>query len=207
MITMRRRKRAREDEDESRDMRKPPPNAYLTNPSEIFKPVSLRDRLLQREVMDLNPEILPITVRVVFPNPNVLHQFCVRVVPNEGIWKGGFYDFVVAVPEDYNMAPPKVRAVTSVWHPNIAHPGGQVCLSLLRVACQNELGWTPTRHLKDVVLGLDALFVDLVNFEDPLNTAAAVEYLENREAFFARVQNLKNTTTGTPSAHMHPQRH
>lgn len=52
------------------------------------------------------------------------------------------------------------------------------------------MGWTPTRHLKDVVLGLDALFVDLVNFEDPLNTAAADEYLESRESFFDKVQHF-----------------
>lgn len=69
--------------------------------------------------MDLNPEVLPITVRVHFPDPNVLHQFSVRVTPTEGIWKGGVFNFVIAVPEEYNMVPPKVSrlfAITSRIH-------------------------------------------------------------------------------------------
>lgn len=45
------------------------------------------------------------------------------------------------------------------------------------------MGWTPTRSLKDIVLGLDALFGDLVNFDDPLNVDAAQEFRTNPEQF------------------------
>ena len=44
-------------------------------------------------------------------------------------------------------------------------------------------GWLPTRTLKDVVWGLNSLFGDLCDFEDPLNNAAAEEYATNKASF------------------------
>lgn len=38
------------------------------------------------------------------------------------------------------------------------------------------LGWMPTRGVKDVILGLESLFGDLMDFDDPLNLAAAESY-------------------------------
>jgi ubiquitin-conjugating enzyme E2 F len=41
-------------------------------------------------------------------------------------------------------------------------------------------GWAPTRTLKDVVWGLNSLFTDLLNFDDPLNIEAANIIFEMR---------------------------
>lgn len=41
-------------------------------------------------------------------------------------------------------------------------------------------GWMPTRHLIDVVLGLDSLFTDLIDFDDALNAQAAQQWSTNR---------------------------
>jgi ubiquitin-conjugating enzyme E2 F len=55
------------------------------------------------------------------------------------------------------LQPPRVRCGTPIWHPNINEEGA-VCLSLLRESSIDELGWAPTRTIKDVIWGLNSLF-------------------------------------------------
>lgn len=41
--------------------------------------------------------------KVVFNDPNVLSEFTLTILPDEGFWKGGKFKFTIAVPEEYNM--------------------------------------------------------------------------------------------------------
>jgi ubiquitin-protein ligase len=50
------------------------------------------------------------------------------------------------------------------------------------------MGWAPTRRLKDVVWGLNSLFDDLLNFDDPLNIEAADHFMTDRESFRTKVR-------------------
>ncbi|XP_028176177.1 NEDD8-conjugating enzyme UBE2F-like [Ostrinia nubilalis] len=153
---------------------------------ESVKRISVRDKLLVKEVQEMN-ENLPATCSVHFEDHNVLSEFILNVCPDEGYWQGGKFKFSVFVTEDYNMAPPKVKCLTRLWHPNI-NVDGDICLSLLRQTSIDEHGWAPTRRLKDVVWGLNSLFTDLLNFEDPLNIEAAEMYKKNKTEFQAKVQ-------------------
>ncbi|XP_003745555.1 NEDD8-conjugating enzyme UBE2F [Galendromus occidentalis] len=190
MITLRKRvRRSGGDGEDDGDSREPGPSRPC-RPGYPSKKLSIRDQLLQKEVMELNQDILPNTVRVHFPDPNAFHHLMVSVCPSEGLWSGGVFDFEINVPEEYNMAPPKVKCLTPSWHPNINFRSGEICLSLLRVSAIDNMGWTPTRRLRDVVLGLDGLFGDLVNFEDPLNKDAADQYQCCSEAFEQKVRDL-----------------
>ncbi|CAG2112983.1 unnamed protein product [Medioppia subpectinata] len=83
--------------------------------------------------------------------------------------------------------PPHVKCLTRIWHPNISEEG-DICLSLLRESSIDAMGWAPTRTLKDVVWGLNSLFTDLLNFDDPLNDKAADHYLRDRESFQLKVR-------------------
>ncbi|KAG7311047.1 NEDD8-conjugating enzyme ube2f [Plutella xylostella] len=154
--------------------------------NETSKRISVRDKLLVKEVQEMN-ENLPTTCAVTFEDPNVLCEFTLTVAPDEGYWQGGRFQFSVFVTEDYNMAPPKVKCLTKLWHPNI-NEDGDICLSLLRQTSIDEHGWAPTRRLKDVVWGLNSLFTDLLNFEDPLNIEAAEQYKKDKVEFQAKVQ-------------------
>ncbi|XP_022242911.1 NEDD8-conjugating enzyme UBE2F-like isoform X3 [Limulus polyphemus] len=147
---------------------------------------SVRDRLLVKEIQEMELT-LPATCRVNFENPNELHKFDLNVSPDEGYWQGGKFHFTIDIPEDYNMVPPIVKCLTRLWHPNI-NEGGEICLSLLRQNSIDGMGWAPTRTLKDVVWGLNSLFTDLLNFDDPLNNEAAEHYQTDKDGFKLKVK-------------------
>lgn len=154
--------------------------------AETGKRVSIRDKLLVKEVQEME-QTLPSTCRVKFEDPHQLHDFYLTVIPDEGYWAGGRFRFHIYVTEDYNMAPPSVKCLTKLWHPNISEDG-DICLSLLRQNSIDGMGWAPTRKLKDIIWGLNSLFTDLLNFDDPLNIEAAELYLKDKEAFHGRVR-------------------
>uniref|UniRef100_A0A3B1IFL4 E2 NEDD8-conjugating enzyme n=1 Tax=Astyanax mexicanus TaxID=7994 RepID=A0A3B1IFL4_ASTMX len=149
--------------------------------------VSIRDRLLIKVcflVLD--------TCKVTFVDVNKLHHFQLAITPDEGYYQSGKFQFEIEVPEAYNMVPPKVKCLTRIWHPNIAETG-EICLSLLREHSIDGTGWAPTRTLKDVVWGLNSLFTDLLNFDDPLNIDAAEHHLRDKDDFRNKVQDfIKN---------------
>ncbi|XP_065525802.1 NEDD8-conjugating enzyme UBE2F isoform X2 [Lathamus discolor] len=141
-----------------------------SNPaSDSTRRVSVRDKLLVKG-----------TCKVNFPDPNKLHYFQLTVTPDEGYYQGGKFQFETEVPDAYNMVPPKVKCLTRIWHPNITETG-EICLSLLREHSIDGTGWAPTRTLKDVVWGLNSLFTDLLNFDDPLNIEAAEHHLRDKD--------------------------
>ncbi|XP_067844084.1 NEDD8-conjugating enzyme UBE2F isoform X4 [Heptranchias perlo] len=150
-----------------------------TNPgTDSSRRVSIRDKLLIKEVAELEAN-LPSTCKLDFPDANKLYSFQLNVMPDEGYYQGGKFQFETDVPEAYNMVPPKVKCLTRIWHPNITETG-EICLSLLREHSIDGTGWAPTRTLKDVVWGLNSLFTDLLNFDDPLNIEAAEHHQRDK---------------------------
>lgn len=49
-------------------------------------------------------QMLPNTCQVNFDDPNRLHEFTLIIIPEEGYWVGGRFNFGIYVTEDYNMA-------------------------------------------------------------------------------------------------------
>ena len=134
-----------------------------------------------KEVQEMETA-LPTGCKVKFDDPNALHDFTLTISPDEGFWNGGKFRFHIHVAEDYNMSPPQVKCLTRMWHPNISEEG-DVCLSILRQSSLDGMGWAPTRRLRDVIWGLNSLFSDLLNFDDPLNIAAAEHYQRDKDGF------------------------
>uniref|UniRef100_A0A183BHH6 E2 NEDD8-conjugating enzyme n=1 Tax=Globodera pallida TaxID=36090 RepID=A0A183BHH6_GLOPA len=150
--------------------------------------ISIRDKLLSQETKELEQNLrdLP-TCTLLFPSTSALHEMELTVKPNMGLYKGGVFKFKITVPPEYNNVPPIVKCLTRVWHPNI-NEDGSICLSLLRQNSLDGYGWMPTRHIRDVILGLDQLFTDLIDFDDPLNAQAAQQWQTNKEAFTLKVK-------------------
>jgi len=150
--------------------------------------ISIRDKLLVKEVQEME-STLPTGCKVKYDDPNALHDFILIISPDTSdcYWSGGKFRFHVVAGEDYNMAPPSVKCLTRIWHPNI-NEDGQVCLSILRQNSIDGMGWAPTRRLKDVIWGLNSLFTDLLNFDDPLNIEAAEHYQRDNQGFRIKVR-------------------
>ncbi|XP_019392970.1 PREDICTED: NEDD8-conjugating enzyme UBE2F [Crocodylus porosus] len=158
-----------------------------SNPaSDSTRRVSVRDKLLVKEVAELEAN-LPCTCKVNFPDPNKLHYFQLTVIPDEGYYQGGKFQFEIEVPDAYNMVPPKVKCLTRIWHPNITETG-EICLSLLRVHSMEGTGWGHSDCLQAVVWGFLSLLQDLLNFDDPLNIEAAEHHLRDKEDFRNKVE-------------------
>lgn len=106
---------------------------------------------------------------------------------DEGYDEGGKFQFDTEVPDMYNVVPPTVKCLTRIWHPSITETG-EVCLSLLRERLIDSTGCAPTRTLKDIVRGFNALLSDLLNFDDPLHVEAAEHNLPDKEDFQNKVK-------------------
>uniref|UniRef100_A0A2K6EIP4 UBC core domain-containing protein n=1 Tax=Propithecus coquereli TaxID=379532 RepID=A0A2K6EIP4_PROCO len=91
-------------------------------------------------------------------------------LPYERYYLGGKFQFETEVPDAYNVVPPKVKCLTRIWEHSI-----------------DGTGWAPTRTLKDVVWGLNSLFTDLLNVDDPLNIEAAEHHLRDKGDFRNKV--------------------
>lgn len=159
---------------------------HLSGSDTSTKRVSIRDKLLVKDVQEMEMN-LPSTCQIKFDDPHQLHSFELIICPDESYWQNGKFRFHIYVTEDYNMVPPKVKCLTKLWHPNI-NEDGDICLSLLRENSIDGLGWAPTRRLKDIVWGLNSLFTDLLNFDDPLNIEAAEHYQRDKESFKTKVR-------------------
>lgn len=116
-------------------------------------------------------------VTVTTPDPNDIQTIHVRIVPVGGIWKGGKFDFVFSIPDEWPHQRPSVKMITKIWHPNISEDGN-VCLNILRD------NYTPCMTISALIVGLQFLFTpEGVNPNSPLNTDAALQYIQNFEAF------------------------
>ena len=60
--------------------------------------VDMRQRLLQKEFESMVQ--LPSGCTITFPDPDVLFQFKLQIVPDsDSLWHGGRFEFVINVPE------------------------------------------------------------------------------------------------------------
>lgn len=93
------------------------------------------------------------------------------LVPRQTPYHGGVFDLELFLPSEYPMAPPKVRFMTKIWHPNIDSIG-IICLDVLKDK------WSPALQIRTVLLSIQALLSD-PNPDDPLNNAAAEQWTKN----------------------------
>ncbi|KAG8895952.1 NEDD8-conjugating protein ubc12 [Tulasnella sp. 417] len=134
---------------------------------------------------DLTELELPSTMKTSFADPADILNFTLTITPDEGMYKGGSFDFSFTINNNYPHEPPKVKCIPTVYHPNL-DLDGNVCLNILRE------DWKPVLNLTSVMVGLQYLFLE-PNPDDPLNKEAAEDLRRDRDAF---VQNVKRTMAG-----------
>ena len=118
-------------------------------------------------------------VNVKFPDPKNFQNFIIRIHPSEGIWTKGIFDFEFNIPDDFPFEAPKIKCITTLWHPNI-DVNGVVCLNILKK------DYKPIISLSMIIVGLQFLFLS-PNPDDPLNVKAAEEYKHDIQKFQKKV--------------------
>ncbi len=139
-----------------------------------MSPAQLR---LQKDITELD---IPKSIKLSFPNTTDLFNFTLAILPQQGYYQGGTFDFTVEVSNNFPMEPPKIKCTNKIYHPNIDLEGN-VCLNILRE------DWSPVLNLNSVLIGLNFLFLE-PNPNDPLNKDAANVLVKNRALFTKNVR-------------------
>ena len=86
-----------------------------------------------------------------FPDPDDTLNFILIIEPDEGMYKGGKFNFTFAIAQGFPHEAPKVKCTQKIYHPNI-DLDGNVCLNILRE------DWKPVLNLQAVIVGLQVLY-------------------------------------------------
>jgi ubiquitin-conjugating enzyme E2 N len=112
------------------------------------------------------------------PTEENLRHFNVMILgPQQSPYEGGCYKLELFLPEEYPMAPPKVRFLTKIYHPNIDKLG-RICLDILKDK------WSPALQIRTVLLSIQAL-LSAPNPEDPLAENIAKHWKDNEQEALA----------------------
>lgn len=112
------------------------------------------------------------------PTEENLRHFNVMILgPQQSPYEGGCYKLELFLPEEYPMAPPKVRFLTKIYHPNIDKLG-RICLDILKDK------WSPALQIRTVLLSIQAL-LSAPNPEDPLAENIAKHWKEDEQEALA----------------------
>lgn len=100
--------------------------------------------------------------------------------PDETIWEGGTFNLTMEFTEEYPNKPPKVKFVSSVYHPNV-YADGSICLDIL----QNQ--WSPIYDVAAVLTSIQSLLSD-PNTASPANSEAARLFSTDRADYEKKVK-------------------
>ncbi|XP_011304222.1 ubiquitin-conjugating enzyme E2 T-like [Fopius arisanus] len=111
--------------------------------------------------------------------------------PRGSPYEGGLFNLEVEVDAHYPFHPPKMKFITSVYHPNI-DTGGRICMDLLKIPKDDSGGWNPTITLESLFVAVQ-LLLENPNPDDPLMPDIANEYRLNKLVFEEKARRFTAT--------------
>lgn len=108
--------------------------------------------------------------------------------PPDTPYAEGVFNLEILIPEKYPFAPPSIRFVTKVYHPNI-DDNGRICLDLIKMPPSGN--WKPTIGLEGLLIAIRSL-LESPNPDDPLMADIAEEYKNFKEEFTRKAKHFTN---------------
>ncbi len=105
--------------------------------------------------------------------------------PSDSPYERGVFQLELFLPVDYPMAPPKVRFLTKIYHPNVDKLG-RICLDILKDK------WSPALQIRTVLLSIQAL-MSAPNPDDPLDNSVAELWKTNEKEALKRAKEFTQT--------------
>ncbi|KAF2646624.1 ubiquitin-conjugating enzyme [Massarina eburnea CBS 473.64] len=103
-------------------------------------------------------------------------------------FEGGVFPAELKFPKDYPLAPPKMKFLVDVWHPNV-YTNGEVCISILHPPGDDPLHyekaserWSPVQSVEKILISVMSMLAE-PNDESPANVDAARMWREKREEY------------------------
>lgn len=127
------------------------------------------------------------------PYQDNLRYFAVAIEgPTDSPYERGVFQLELFLPSDYPMAPPKVRFLTKIYHPNVDKLG-RICLDILKDK------WSPALQIRTVLLSIQAL-LSAPNPDDPLDNNVAEVWKSNEPEALRRAREFTESFAMKPNA-------
>lgn len=116
----------------------------------------------------------------IFPQDDNLNMLKSNITGPEGTpYEKGVFTLQILIPEKYPFAPPSIKFITQVYHPNI-DDNGRICLDLIKMPPSGC--WKPTIGLEGLLIAVRML-LENPNPDDPLMADIAEEYKNNKQEY------------------------
>jgi ubiquitin-conjugating enzyme E2 R len=143
-------------------------------------------RALQMELKSLQTS--PVEGFTVTCDDENIFKWTVAIFGPPGtIYQGGYFKAQLKFPNNYPYAPPTMRFLTKVWHPNV-YENGDLCVSILHPPVEDPQSgelpcerWNPTQSVRTVLLSVISLLNE-PNTSSPANVDASVSYRKWKES-------------------------
>ena len=130
-------------------------------------------RRIVKETQRLTQEPVPGITAIPFED-NMRYFNVIISGPDDSPYEAGVFRLELFLPADYPMAPPKVRFLTKIYHPNVDKLG-RICLDILKEK------WSSVYDVRAVLLSIQSLLGE-PNNASPLNAQAA-QLWDNQEEY------------------------
>ena len=96
------------------------------------------------------------------------------------------YLLLIIYPFEYPFAPPIIKFISPILHPNV-NESGEICLNILK----KDDGWSPVLSISKVLLSLQNLLME-PNPDSALNIDAVFEKKKNPEEFKKKIKRMSD---------------
>ena len=100
----------------------------------------------------------------------------------------GVFKLEISIPERYPFEPPKLRFITSIYHPNV-DTGGRICLDILKLPPHGS--WKPSINISSILTSLQVLMAE-PNPDDPLMPEVADQFRYHKDQYLDKAKEWTN---------------